>query len=58
LEVTAGEQDQDALLQQQHIALTAEKVAAVQVSDALLCCSLMEKRLRQLKAQMKDHFRM
>ncbi len=56
--MTAGEQDQDALLQQQHIALTAEKVAAVQVSDALLCCSLMEKRLRQLKAQMKDHFRM
>ncbi|KAL0021379.1 hypothetical protein WJX77_010218 [Trebouxia sp. C0004] len=30
LEVTAGEQNQDALLQQQHVALTAERVAAVQ----------------------------
>ncbi|KAL0052764.1 hypothetical protein WJX82_007311 [Trebouxia sp. C0006] len=30
LEVTAGEQNQEALLQQQHVALTAEKVAAVQ----------------------------
>ncbi|KAL0036686.1 hypothetical protein WJX79_005705 [Trebouxia sp. C0005] len=30
LEVTAGEQHQEALLQQQHVAFTAEKVAAVQ----------------------------
>ena len=34
----AGEQNQEVLLQQQHVALTAEKVAAVQVSEAVLCC--------------------
>jgi hypothetical protein len=58
LEVTAGEQKQDTLLQQQHVALTAEKVAAVQVSDALLCSSLMKEHLRQLEARMKEaHFK-
>jgi len=58
LEVTAGEQKQDTLLQQQHVALTAEKVAAVQVSDAFLCSSLMKEHLRQLEARMKEaHFK-
>jgi len=50
LEVTAAEQNQDALLHQQHVALTAEKVAAVQVSDALLCSSLMKQHLQQVRA--------